>query len=106
MLQKASFAGPSASGSVENLQPKQQGSQQEGRANDGALIRHCLLSVITSIAATTGTDILELISLDILNKHLGLNIDLSDAWERVLRLQTASANIETFLTECAPDPYA
>jgi hypothetical protein len=107
-LKKANFARSSASGSVENLpndQAKQHGSQQTGRA-DGDLIRRCLRSAIPSIAATTGTDILELISLDILNKHLGLNIDISDAWERVLGPQTAYGNVEAFLGECAPDPYA
>lgn len=40
------------------------------------------------------------------NEHLGLNIDLSDAWQRLLRLEATSENIETFLGECATDPYA
>jgi hypothetical protein len=88
-------------------QSKQQASAQEERTDvDHTVIRRCLQSTIPSIAATTGTDILELISLDILNRHLGLNIDLSDSWNRVLKPQSAFASIETFLAECAPDPYA
>jgi hypothetical protein len=70
------------------------------------LIRRCLRSAIPSIAATVGTDILELINLDILNEHLGLNIDLSDAWQRLLGHEAVFENIETFLGECATDPYA
>ncbi|KAF2260229.1 hypothetical protein CC78DRAFT_571365 [Lojkania enalia] len=90
-----------------SIQPKQQASQQKEKTDvDVAIIRRCLQSAIPSIAATTGTDILELISLDILNHHLGLNIDLSDSWKRVLKPQSAFASIEMFLAECAPDPFA
>ena len=70
MLKMASFARPS-SGSAEDSpddQTKQEGSQEAGTANDSALIRRCLRSAIPSIAATTGTDILELINLDILKR--------------------------------------
>jgi hypothetical protein len=35
-----------------------------------------------------------------------LNIDISAAWQRLLRLEAASENIEKFLGECAADPYA
>jgi hypothetical protein len=97
MLKRVSFARPS-SGSAENS-PDDQAKQED-------LIRRCLRSAIPSIAATTGTDILELINLDILNEHLGLNIDLSDAWQRLLGLEATYENIETFLGECATDPHA
>ena len=108
MLKMTSFAKLS-SGSAENSpddRSKQERSQDAGTADDSAIVRRCLRSAIPSIAATTGTDILELINLDILNEHLGLNIDLSDAWQRLLKLEAASENIETFLGECATDPYA
>ncbi|KAH8692531.1 hypothetical protein GQ44DRAFT_780093 [Phaeosphaeriaceae sp. PMI808] len=87
------------------FQSEQQASHQKEKIDvDNTVIRRCLQSAIPSIAATTGTDILELISIDILNHHLGLNIDLSDSWNRVPKPQSASASIETFLAECAPDP--
>jgi len=108
-LKMTSLTRLSANDSAENFpdnHTKQQGCRKTGTADDSALIRRCLRSAIPSIAATTGTDILELINLDILNEHLGLNIDLSDAWQRLLRLEAASENIETFLGECATDPYA
>ena len=108
MPKMANFA-RSSGGSAENSpddQTKQEGSREAGTTDDNALIRRCLRSAIPSIAATTGTDILELINLDILNEHLGLNIDLSDAWQRLLRFETTSENIETFLGECATDLYA
>lgn len=101
-------AKPSASGSEENMsgnRTKRQ-SSEETTTDDGSLIRRCLRSVIPSIAATTGTDILELINLDILNEHLGLNLDLSDSWQRLLVPEAASGNIESFLGECATDWYA
>ncbi len=87
-------------------QTRQQASQETSTADENALIRRCLRSAIPSIAATTGTDILELINLDILNEHLGLNIDLSDAWQRLLTPEALFENIEVFLGECATDPYA
>ena len=101
-FQKDECAIPSANASPPNV-PDDQPNQQSG-ADD--VIRRCLLSAIPSIIATPGTDILELISLDTLIKLLGLNIDLSDCWERTLMRRNASASIETFLAECAPDPYA
>lgn len=52
------------------------------------------------------SDILELIALNTLVKHLELGVNLSDSWERVIMLKTAYSRIEMFLAECAPDPYA
>jgi hypothetical protein len=91
-------------GNAPDNHTKHEGSQEASAADNNAIIRRCLQSAIPSIAATTGTDILELINLDILNEHLGLNIDLSAAWQRLLRLEATSENIETFLGECAIDP--
>ena len=108
MLKMASLVKQS-SGSAENApdnHTKQEGSQEASAAHGHAIVKRCLRSAIPSIAATTGTDILELINFDILNEHLGLNIDLSAAWQRLLRLEATSENIETFLGECATDPYA
>jgi hypothetical protein len=104
-----SSAKQSASRSEENLsddQTRQQASQETSTADKNALIQRCLRSAIPSIAATTGTDILELINLDILNEHLGLNIPLSDAWQRLLAPGALFENIEVYLGECATDPYA
>ncbi len=104
-----SSAKPSASRLEESLpgeQTRQHASQETSTADENALIQRCLRSAIPSIAATTGTDILELINLDILNEHLGLNIDLSDAWQRLLTPGALFENIEVFLGECATDPYA
>jgi hypothetical protein len=107
IIRQAATEKSTARSKASGIQPKLQPPQQKEKTDvDVTIIRRCLQSAIPSIAATTGTDILELISLDILSHHLGLNIDLSDSWKRVLKPQSAFTNIEIFLAECAPDPFA
>ncbi|PMD64278.1 uncharacterized protein K444DRAFT_308397 [Hyaloscypha bicolor E] len=109
MHKMTNSAEPSASGPEKdfpNDPTKQQGSQKTGAAGDSTLVQRCIQSAIPSIAATTGTDILETINLDLLNEHFDLNIDLSDAWQRLLKPGAIAENIKAYLEECATDPYA
>lgn len=79
-------------------------SSQQIKADD--VVRRCLLSAVPTIAATTGTDIIEMIGFDIVNQKLQLDLDLSDGWKRLFDPGDAISNIDVFLAYCAPDPHA